>query len=124
MSDIRRTISTQLPDSIKLDDEPIFTEPWQAQAFSMAVHLIETGVFSWPEWAETIGDEIAHAADHGIAEDGSEYYQLWLRALERLTAEKQLASPTELDEVKGAWHQAYATTPHGEPVALSEPSAG
>ena len=120
MSDIRRTISTQLPDSIKLDDEPVFTEPWQAQAFSMAVHLIESGVFSWPEWAETIGDEIAHAKENGIADDGSEYYQLWLRALERLTTEKQLASVEELKTTKSAWHDAYATTPHGDPVTLPE----
>ena len=36
-------------------DEPVFAEPWQAQAFALAVALNERGLFSWTEWAETLG---------------------------------------------------------------------
>ena len=37
---------------------PVFAEPWQAQAFAMAVQLHERGLFTWPEWAETLGRRI------------------------------------------------------------------
>ena len=32
-------------------DGPVFTAPWQAQAFAMTLALHERGVFTWPEWA-------------------------------------------------------------------------
>ena len=36
-------------------DGPVFAEPWEAQAFAMAVKLNEAGVFQWSEWADTLG---------------------------------------------------------------------
>ena len=65
-----------------------------------------------------LGQEIAQARDNGFADDGSDYYELWLRALEALVTSRQLADADELHQVRQAWHQAYATTPHGEPVQL------
>lgn len=117
--DSRQSLVAALPASIRCGEEPVFAEPWQAQAFAMAVSLLESGHFSWNEWAQTIGAEIAHAPEHGIAEDGSGYYELWLRALEKLVTHKALASISELDTLKHAWHEAYEHTPHGKPVSLS-----
>ena len=108
----------QLPESFRDGTEPVFQEPWQAQAFAMAVHLIGGGFFSWDEWASALGDEIRSAADHGIAEDGSGYYELWLRTLEGLVAGKELAGADELAELAASWRQAYEQTPHGQPVCL------
>ena len=34
---------------------PVFREPWEAQAFAMTVALYRRGLFTWPEWAETLG---------------------------------------------------------------------
>ena len=34
-------------------------EPWEAQAFAMALALHERGVFTWPEWAATLGAEVS-----------------------------------------------------------------
>ena len=110
----------QLPESCRHEDEPVFAEPWQAQAFALAVSLIESGKISWPQWSTTLGDEISRAAEQGIAEDGSGYYQLWLNALERLVDSTGLASAAELAELKGAWHRAYASTPHGQPVVIGD----
>ena len=45
----------QLPEGFRQENEPVFREPWQAQAFSLAVHLIESGRISWQEWAEALG---------------------------------------------------------------------
>ena len=94
----------QLPAGFLEESEPVFREPWQAQAFSLAVHLIESGSISWQAWAAALGDEIAGAAETGIAEDGSGYYELWLRALEKLSqdrAEAVKAAVVEFASAKG-----------------------
>src|SRR6185437_15085837 len=61
---------------------PVFAEPWQAQAFALAVELSAAGVFSWPEWAAALGAELASDPD----DDGGRYYDHWVAALERLVA--------------------------------------
>jgi nitrile hydratase accessory protein len=97
---------------------PVFAEPWQAQAFALAVRLSEQGYFTWKEWAAALAAELKSAAARGEADDGSHYYEHWLAALERLVAEKKLAHPAALAERKEAWAEAYRRTPHGKPVVL------
>ena len=107
------------------EDEPVFAEPWQAEAFALAVHLHQKGAFSWTEWAAALGAELKAAADRGEPDDGSRYYQHWLAALERLVTEKGLTDRDALAARKEAWAEAYRQTPHGEPVVLGggeEPS--
>src|ERR1700733_7910564 len=72
-------------------DAPAFREPWEAQAFALAVTLRERGVFSATEWAATLGDEIKRAQAAGDLDTGETYYRHWLAALERLVADKRLA---------------------------------
>ncbi|MCZ6828632.1 MAG: nitrile hydratase accessory protein [Gammaproteobacteria bacterium] len=103
---------------MKAESEPVFAEPWQAQAFAMALALLQNQAFTWSEWATTLGEEITSAGEHGIAEDGSGYYELWLRALERLVTAKQLCNQQELSRLKQSWKTAYETTPHGQAVTL------
>ena len=98
---------------------PVFAEPWQAQAFALAVKLSEEGHFTWSEWAQTLGGELKAAADRGEPDDGSHYYEHWLAALERLVTEKGLTDRTALARRKEAWADAYRHTPHGKPVELS-----
>jgi nitrile hydratase accessory protein len=97
---------------------PVFPEPWQAQAFALAVNLSEQGHFTWKEWAATLADEIKAAASRGEPDDGSRYYHHWLAALERLVAAKGLCHPAALLARKEAWAEAYRHTPHGKPVEL------
>src|ERR1700720_382783 len=75
---------------------PVFAEPWQAQAFAMAVKLSEQGHFTWKEWASTLADEFNAAADRGQPDDGSRYYEYWLAALEHLVIAKGLSDPAAL----------------------------
>jgi len=96
----------------------VFAEPWEAQAFALAVRLSEQGYFTWQEWAAALADELRAAAQRGEPDDGSRYYQHWLTALERLAAAKGLAAPAELAARKEAWTEAYLRTPHGKPVEL------
>jgi nitrile hydratase accessory protein len=103
------------------EDGPVFAEPWQAQAFALAVKLSELGHFTWKEWTVTLADELKAASDHGESEDGSRYYEHWLAALERLVTAKGLSNATAMRECKDAWADAYRHTPHGKPVELAKP---
>ena len=96
----------------------MFAEPWQAQAFALAVTLSERGHFTWPEWAATLADELRAAAARGEPDDGTRYYEHWLAALERLVTTKGLTDPLALQTRKDAWVDAYRHTPHGRPVEL------
>ena len=97
---------------------PVFAEPWQAQAFALAVKLSERGYFTWKEWAAVLSEELKSAADRGEPDDGSRYYEYWLAALERLVAAKGLTDPVAMAARKEAWVVAYRHTPHGRPVDL------
>jgi nitrile hydratase accessory protein len=99
-------------------EELVFAEPWQAQAFALAVKLSEQGHFTWKEWAATLAEELKSAADQGNPDDGSHYYEHWLAALERLVTAKGLSDLTALLARKEAWADAYRHTPHGKPVEL------
>jgi nitrile hydratase accessory protein len=97
-------------------DPPVFAEPWQAEAFALAVHLHQSGVFTWSEWAASLSGEIKAAEARGEADDGTRYYEPWLAALERLVTERGVAGPRSLALRKAAWAEAYRHTPHGRPV--------
>ena len=97
---------------------PVFAEPWQAQAFALAVQLSRAGWFSWKEWTEALSARLK-AADRDDPDDGTRYYHHWLAALEALVASKHLADPESLERRKEEWAAAYRATPHGQPVELS-----
>ena len=98
---------------------PVFAEPWQAQAFALAVRLSDQGCFTWKEWSAALAAELETAARRGAPDDGSKYYEYWLAALERLVKEKGLLDSASLVERKEAWANAYRHTPHGKPVELA-----
>lgn len=108
----------ELPPLPRDEEGPVFAEPWQAQAFAMAVKLSEQGYFTWKEWATTLADELKAAASRGEPDDGSHYYHYWLAALERLVTERGLMDQSALLARKEAWADAYRHTPHGKPVEL------
>ena len=113
-----------LPPLPRDSDGPVFAEPWQAQAFALAVKLSEQGHFSWKEWAAALAAELKAAADRGNPDDGSHYYDHWLSALEHLVTSKGLADPVALLARKEAWADAYRHTPHGKPVELAAGAHG
>ena len=108
-----------LPRLPRDEDGPVFAEPWQAQAFALAVKLSERGHFTWSEWATALASELDRAATQGEPDlDGSHYFHRWLAALERLVVDKGLTSMDSLAARKDAWEDAYLHTPHGSPVEL------
>ena len=107
-----------LPRLPRDDGGPVFAEPWQAQAFALAVKLSEQGHFTWKEWAASLAEELQAAARRGEPDDGSRYYEHWLAALERLVTAKGLTDQSALFARKEAWADAYRSTPHGTPIEL------
>jgi hypothetical protein len=129
-------------------DDPVFREPWEAQAFAMTVLLHQRGLFTWGEWAQALGAQIAAATSPQFADGGSRdaastpaadmsgpagalpvwpdanaaadtpYYQHWLAALETLVAAKGASSPDELTRFQRAWQHAAHRTPHGQSIDL------
>ncbi len=91
-------------------DEPVFAEPWQASAFAMAFALNERGLFTWSEWAETLGAEL---------KSGDPYYDCWLRALETILTAKAGTATNEIDRLAAAWRRAAQATPHGQAIDLA-----
>jgi nitrile hydratase accessory protein len=102
------------------DGGPVFREPWEAQAFAIVVSLQARGLFTWQEWAATLGEEIRKAQAAGDPVAGNTYYRHWLAALERIVMAKGVASRQALEQHHDAWHHAAARTPHGTPIVLSE----
>jgi nitrile hydratase accessory protein len=111
--------------SIPCDAEgPVFREPWEAQAFAMALALHERALFTWNEWAATLGDEIKRAQAAGDPDTGETYYQHWLNTLERLVSEKGVATHDTLHRYRDAWDHAADRTPHGQPIELKPEDFG
>jgi len=108
-----------LPQLPRDSGGPVFAEPWQAQAFALAVKLSELGHFTWKEWTAALAEELKAATNRGEPDDGTHYYEHWLAALERLVTAKGLSDPATMSARKEAWADAYRHTPHGKPIELA-----
>ena len=113
-----RRATDALPGIPRDEGGPVFREPWEAQAFSMALALHQRGVFTWPEWAAALADEIKRAQAAGDPDTGATYYRHWLATLERLVTEKGVTSEQTLARYRDAWDRAADRTPHGTPIEL------
>ena len=122
MSETGTDIARQALDAvagIPRDDEgPVFRAPWEAQAFAMTLRLYQQGLFTWPEWADTLTAEIKRAQAAGDPDTGYTYYQHWLAALERIVSEKGVTDDATLGRYQDAWRRAADRTPHGESILL------
>lgn len=81
----------------------------------MVVSLHEQGLFAWDEWASALSAELKRP---GVAEDGADYYECWLRALEKLLDRKSITDAGAIKRVAAAWSRAAHATPHGQPILL------
>ncbi|MFB2550814.1 nitrile hydratase accessory protein [Ensifer soli] len=102
---------------LSVDGAPAFSHPWQAQAFAMTVHLHESGVFTWSEWAAALSREVHRP---GRASDGSDYFESWVAALGALLVERGVASDETIRQLAADWQRAAEATPHGRPIRLGD----
>ncbi|EJZ18151.1 hypothetical protein RCCGEPOP_27079 [Rhizobium sp. Pop5] len=108
---------SQSPDRPKSPEgDPVFPEPWAAEAFAMTVHLHEKGLFSWGEWAETLSRQLHQP---GRAEDGSDYFDCWVAALSELLVSRGVADAGAILDLQKSWQRAAEATPHGRPIELA-----
>jgi nitrile hydratase accessory protein len=84
----------ELIEAARLDPDHVFSAPWEARAFAIALQLCESGHFTWDEFRDHLIAEV-RASDKIRARDGTsdhgEYYDHFLHALERLLEEKSIA---------------------------------
>ena len=107
-----------LPMPPAAENDAVFAQPWQAQAFALTVNLHQRGLFTWPEWAQALSQAIAHAQARGDTDDGHTYYVHWVDALQAMVQRKGLGQTSEWQALEQAWTRAAARTPHGQPIEL------
>ena len=113
------SVPTLPNDPSATDEEPVFAEPWEAQAFALVLRLSEQGLFQWSEWSAALATEIRHARESGDQDLGDTYYHYWLAALEKLLLEKSVMDSEAVKSRIEEWRRAYLNTPHGQPIELS-----
>ncbi len=111
--------ATDAVPSIPRDTEgPVFREPWEAQAFAMALALHERGLFTWPEWAATLADEIKRAQAPAIPTPARPITGTGSTRSNASSPRRASPDPATLARYRDAWDHAADRTPHGEPIEL------
>ncbi|MEQ8859515.1 MAG: nitrile hydratase accessory protein [Pseudomonadales bacterium] len=105
---------TELPGTLAppmANGEVLFDAPWQGRVFGMARALAQAGAYDWDEFRARLMDEIAGWDRRHGADPTAEYayYDHFLRAFERLLADKGLVSADSV----GARATAFRARPHG-----------
>lgn len=110
------TVEPDVPDEMAAHH---FAEPWQAEAFALALALNQKQAFDWREWVDVFSTQPgALLAGEATAIEAA-YYRRWLSALETITAAHGLVSTPEVDSRVEEWRRAYLRTPHGQPIELA-----
>jgi len=73
--------------------ELLFSEPWEARAFALAVALNQSGRYPWRDFSAELAAQIAAAEAQGQA---SGYYERWLASLEEVLQSKGIIDTQEL----------------------------
>lgn len=106
------------PDDPLAPPQPVFDEPWQAEALALADNLIKAGHFNKKAWAETLGEALRSAEREGAPDTLETYYGAVLVALEMLTESEAGITKQSRQQRRADWEAAYLSTPHGKPVTL------
>lgn len=111
-----------LPELPRDDGGPVFREPWEAQAFALAIQLHQRGLFTWTEWADALSAEIRAVRERGERDSGEHYYRHWLRALESLLQSKGVADEAALAARRAHllehWPSGHDHVARRQPVAV------
>jgi surface antigen len=112
----------QIQPLARLNDEPAFTEGWQAQVLAIAQNLISEGVIAPDDWSNALGVALRDLQVDAASDTVENYYQAALNALETVLQTQCGISGQTMQQRKADWTRAYETTPHGQPVALKSSS--
>jgi len=96
MSDQRLS---ELARQLGRDENSVFSAPWEARAFAIALGLSEAGLFTWDEFRAHLIAQVG-ASDRVRERDGTndrgKYYEHFVRALETVVTEKGIASRSDI----------------------------
>jgi nitrile hydratase accessory protein len=100
---------SELARQLGCDEASVFSAPWEARAFAIALGLSQAGLFTWDEFRARLIAEVG-ASDRIRERDGTnrqgEYYEHFLRALEAVVTEKGIATRSDLtrkiEELQGS----------------------
>jgi len=84
--------ATALP---RKNGELVFSAPWEGRVFAMAIALHGEGTYPWEEFRHRLIAEVNSADCKSGA--GSDYYEHWLAAFEKLLLEKGIMTRTEFE---------------------------
>jgi nitrile hydratase accessory protein len=106
-----------------LAPEAVFSEPWEARAFAVAVALSEAGQFQWAEFQQNLIEEIDAAEKTGrTTSGGADYYRYWLGALTRLLNAKGIVGGAELQaRIADVGPPPPSQNPHGQDPRDQDP---
>jgi len=92
--------TTALP---RQSGELVFQDPWEGEAFAMAVALCEREEYPWSDFQQKLITQIAAADQPDISpETRPTYYECWLAALEALLVEKKILAKKKIDN-RATW---------------------
>jgi hypothetical protein len=100
------------------EGRPTFREQWHAEAVAIVEVLVSAGAISPDDWSRTLGAERERHSMRGGPDSEAAYYEACLSALESILARNGLAPRADIDRRRNDWHDAYLSTPHGQPVML------
>lgn len=109
---------TSLNPLPRLDDQPTFTEGWQAQVLAIAQNLVDEGTITANDWSNALGAALRKTQTNEQTDTAENYYQAALDALEAILQMNCGISDAALKQRKSDWIRAYEDTPHGAPVEL------
>lgn len=76
--------------------ELVFAAPWESRAFGVALALHDAGRIDWEDFRRSLIREIGEWEAAHPSREGWNYYECWLRALERLVSTQGLISTGDL----------------------------
>jgi nitrile hydratase accessory protein len=79
--------------------ELLFTAPWEARAFGLAVALNEAGLYPWSDFSHGLAQEIARDEAQPGDVPQSSYYERWLATLESLVVANGLVTTAEIEDM-------------------------
>lgn len=78
--------------------ELIFQDPWEGEAFAMAVALCERGSYPWSDFQQHLITQITTSEQKEVSPEARPtYYECWLAALESLLVDQQLLTKKKID---------------------------
>lgn len=80
----------------RINGELLFSAPWEATVFALAIALSDAHTFDWREFHQQLIAEIQQWEHQAHQPEDWDYYQRWLAALEHVLCHRGILAQSEL----------------------------